>query len=57
MTHFPILAVLVALTALFSYLNSRFIRLPATIGVRLIAMVPGKQAMICCSDLERNPPK
>jgi CPA1 family monovalent cation:H+ antiporter len=36
---FQILAVLITLTALFSYLNHRFFGLPTTIGVMLIALV------------------
>lgn len=39
MTIFQITAVLVSLTAIFSYLNYRYVRLPATIGVMLIALV------------------
>jgi len=39
MTLFQVLALLVTLTALFSYLNVRFIRLPTTIGVVLIALL------------------
>ncbi|MCH9648628.1 MAG: sodium:proton antiporter [Deltaproteobacteria bacterium] len=36
---FDILAVLLSLAAVFSYINHRFIRLPTTIGVMLIALV------------------
>jgi CPA1 family monovalent cation:H+ antiporter len=32
MTVFQIIAVLISLTALFSYLNYRYFKLPATIG-------------------------
>ncbi|MFQ5569040.1 MAG: cation:proton antiporter [Rhodothermales bacterium] len=39
MDLFTILAVLLTLTALFSYLNHRFIGLPTSIGVMLIALV------------------
>lgn len=39
MTVFQLIAVLITLTALFSYVNHRFIRLPATIGVMLIALL------------------
>jgi CPA1 family monovalent cation:H+ antiporter len=39
MDLFTILAVLITLTALFSYLNHRYVGLPTTIGVMLIAMV------------------
>jgi len=39
MTGFQIIAILVSITALFSYLNHRFFRLPPTIGVMLIALV------------------
>ena len=39
MSVFQIIAVLLTLTALFSYLNYRFIRLPTTIGVMLIALI------------------
>ena len=38
MSVFQIIAVLLTLTALFSYLNYRFIRLPTTIGAMLIAL-------------------
>ncbi len=36
---FEIIAVLISLAALFSYLNERFIRLPATIALMLIALL------------------
>lgn len=39
MTAFQIIAVLISLTALFSYLNYRWFKLPATIGVMLIALL------------------
>jgi monovalent cation:H+ antiporter, CPA1 family len=39
MTLFQIIAILISLTALFSYLNYRFFRMPATIGVMLIALL------------------
>ena len=39
MTIFEIFSLLITLTALFSYLNYRFIKLPTTIGVMLIALV------------------
>jgi monovalent cation:H+ antiporter, CPA1 family len=39
MSVFQIVAILISLTALFSYLNYRFIKLPATIGVMLIALL------------------
>lgn len=39
MTLFDILATLLSLSALFSYLNHRFIRLPTTIGLMLIALI------------------
>lgn len=39
MTVFQLIALLISLTALFSYLNHRFFRLPATIGVMLIALL------------------
>lgn len=39
MTVFQIIALLITLTALFSYLNHRFFKLPATIGVMLIALL------------------
>lgn len=32
-------SILVVLTALFSYLNSRFLKLPSTIGIMIIAMI------------------
>jgi monovalent cation:H+ antiporter, CPA1 family len=39
MTAFQITALLITLTALFSYLNHRWFRLPPTIGVMLIALL------------------
>src|SRR5690349_8140026 len=39
MRAIQIIALLVTLTALFSYLNFKLIRLPTTIGVMLIALV------------------
>jgi len=36
---FEIIAILISLAALFSYLNERFIRLPATIALMLIALL------------------
>lgn len=39
MTAFQIIATLISLTAVFSYLNFRFFKLPATIGVMLIALL------------------
>jgi len=39
MTTFQIIAILITLTALFSYFNHRYIKLPTTIGVMLIALV------------------
>ena len=39
MSVFQVFALLLTLTALFSYLNYRFIKLPTTIGVMLIALV------------------
>ena len=39
MTLFNIIAVLITLTALFAYINHRFVGLPVTIGVMLIALV------------------
>jgi len=39
MTVFQIIALLITLTALFSYLNYRYIKMPATIGVMFIALV------------------
>ena len=39
MSLFDILAVLITLSAVFSYLNHRYIRLPTTIGIMLIAML------------------
>jgi len=38
MNLFHVLALLLAIAALFSYLNQRFLRLPATIGLMLIAL-------------------
>jgi CPA1 family monovalent cation:H+ antiporter len=39
MSLFAIFAILITLTALFSYINYRYIHLPRTIGVMLIAML------------------
>lgn len=39
MSVFQIIAVLISLTAIFSYLNHRFFKLPATIGVMLMALL------------------
>ena len=39
MSLFDILAVLITLSAVFSYLNHRYIRLPTTIGLMLIALL------------------
>ncbi len=39
MSSFQIIAILITLTALFSYFNYRYIKLPTTIGVMLIALV------------------
>jgi CPA1 family monovalent cation:H+ antiporter len=39
MSVFEVVALLLTLTALFSYANYRFIKLPTTIGVMLIALV------------------
>ena len=39
MTLFDVIAVLLTLAALFSYFNYRFIKLPSTIGVMLIALL------------------
>ncbi len=39
MDLFNILAILITLTAVFSYVNYRYIRLPTTIGVMLIALL------------------
>jgi CPA1 family monovalent cation:H+ antiporter len=37
-SHYTVLSIVIALAAVFSYLNDRFIRLPPTIGVTLIAL-------------------
>jgi CPA1 family monovalent cation:H+ antiporter len=39
MSGFQIIAVLIVATALFSYANFRYLRLPTTIGVMLIALL------------------
>lgn len=39
MSLFDVLAVLISLTALFSYINYRFIGLPVTIGVMAVALI------------------
>lgn len=39
MTVFQIIAILISLTAIFSYLNYRYFKLPSTIGVMLIALL------------------
>ena len=38
MSVFQMVAMLLTLSAVFSYLNYRFIKLPTTIGVMLIAL-------------------
>ena len=50
MSVFQIIAVLLTLTALFSYLNYRFIKLPSTIGVMLVALV-GSLVLIALQQL------
>jgi monovalent cation:H+ antiporter, CPA1 family len=40
MSTFQIIAILITLTALFSYCNYRYIKLPTTIGVMLMASTP-----------------
>ena len=49
MELFHILAILVTLTALFSYVNHRYIGLPVTIGVMLIALIMS----LCLTILDR----
>jgi hypothetical protein len=39
MTAFQIIAILISLPAIFSYLNYRYFKFPATIGVMLIALL------------------
>ena len=39
MSVFQVIAALLTLTALFSYFNYRFIKLPTTIGVMLIGLI------------------
>jgi Na+:H+ antiporter len=39
MSLFDVLAILLTLTALFSYVNYRYIRLPTTIGVMLVSLI------------------
>jgi len=39
MSLFDIIAILITITAIFSYLNFRYLRLPATIGVMLISLL------------------
>lgn len=39
MSLFDIIAVLITITAIFSYLNFRYLRLPSTIGVMLISLL------------------
>ena len=39
MTGFQLIALLISITALFSYLNQRYFKLPPTIGVMLIALL------------------
>ena len=36
---FTIITILVVITAVFAYLNSRFLKLPETIGVMIISLV------------------
>ena len=50
MSVFEVIAVLLTLTASFSYVNYRFIKLPTTIGVMLIALV-GSLALITLQHL------
>ena len=46
MNLFEILAMLVGLTALFGFLNHRFLRLPHTIGLMLIALLASIAAIL-----------
>jgi CPA1 family monovalent cation:H+ antiporter len=39
MNFYTVFTVLIVLTAAFSYLNYRFIRLPATIGIMVISLL------------------
>ncbi len=39
MSLFDILAILVTLSALFSYVNHRYLQLPTSIGLMLIALL------------------
>lgn len=39
MSLFHLITVLITLTALFSYINSRYVQLPVTVGVMLIALI------------------
>ena len=39
MRLFNLIAILLTLSALFNYVNHRYLRLPTTIGVMLIALV------------------
>ena len=50
MSLFDIIATVVTLTALFSYINFRFIRLPTTIGVMFISLV-GSLLLLCLAKL------
>lgn len=46
MTIFQITAIVVSIAALFSYINFRFIKLPTTIGVMLIALLSSAALLI-----------
>jgi hypothetical protein len=50
MKLFNILAVLITLSAVFSYLNYRFIKLPTTIGVMVIDRTSGIRSGGRCAE-------
>ena len=50
MTILETAAVILALTALFAYLNERFLRLPTSIGVTLVALVASLALLLFASD-------
>src|SRR3954466_5943210 len=47
MTVFQLIAMVLTITALFSYVNFRFIKLPTTIGVMLIALLFSLAVIAC----------
>ena len=52
MTLFELIAILLTLSAVFAYLNARYVHLPNTIGVMLISLV----ASLLARDPAPHPP-